>query len=254
MIEPRKPGNDAPLQVPARFRGPPNSGNGGYVCGMVADRLTGGVHALPRRMAAEVTLRSPVPLDAPMSVRHNEAGLHLLQDERLIAEAALCELELDVPAPPSYAAALAAAPRSPSYMASYGGRTGIHPICFCCGAELAPEEGLRVFAGPIDGYDGVAAAWQPDPRFGDEDGWLPAEYLWAALDCPGQAAFIAAGIRTGLLGRMAARIEKPVNVHDRNIVIGWRLGIEGRKHYAGTAVFNERGECCAYARATWIGR
>jgi len=35
------------------FYGPPNSGNGGYVCGMLVHHITG---------AAEVTLRSPPPI------------------------------------------------------------------------------------------------------------------------------------------------------------------------------------------------
>jgi hypothetical protein len=249
--------DSSPLTVAARFRGPPNSGNGGYVCGVVAARLTGGNHALPDHLAAEVTLRSPVPLDAPMTVLRDEGGVHVMAGDALIAEATLTRFEMEVPAPPSWDAAQDAASRSASFIEGPGGRTGMHPICFCCGAELAASEGLRVFAGPVaaeDGFDGVAAAWQPDPSFGDADGWLPAEYIWTALDCPGQGAFLAAGIRTGLLGRMVARIERPVSASERNIVIGWRLGIEGRKHYAGTAIYNARGELCASAKATWIGR
>ena len=38
------------MTIPHRFRGPPNSGNGGYVCGMLARNIAG---------AAEVTLRAP---------------------------------------------------------------------------------------------------------------------------------------------------------------------------------------------------
>ena len=41
------------LTIPRRFRGPPNSGNGGYVCGMLVRQIAG---------AAEVTLRAPPPL------------------------------------------------------------------------------------------------------------------------------------------------------------------------------------------------
>ena len=37
------------MTIPRRFRGPPNSGNGGYVCGMLARQIAG---------AAEVTLRA----------------------------------------------------------------------------------------------------------------------------------------------------------------------------------------------------
>ena len=41
-------------------------------------------------------------------------------------------------------------------------------------------------------------------------------------------------------------------VGDPCIVIGWRLGAEGRKHYAGTAVFDQDGELLARAKATWV--
>jgi hypothetical protein len=35
-------------------------------------------------------------------------------------------------------------------------------------------------------------------------------------------------------------------------VMGWPLGEEGRKLYAGTAVFGEGGRTLGAARATWI--
>jgi hypothetical protein len=47
------------MTIPRRFRGPPNSGNGGYVCGMLARHIAG---------AAEVTLRAPPPLETELSV------------------------------------------------------------------------------------------------------------------------------------------------------------------------------------------
>src|SRR6266446_1201487 len=47
------------MTIPRRFRGPPNSGNGGYVCGMLARQIAG---------AAEVTLRAPPPLETELSL------------------------------------------------------------------------------------------------------------------------------------------------------------------------------------------
>jgi hypothetical protein len=55
-----------------------------------------------------------------------------------------------------------------------------------------------------------------------------------------------------LLGEMQAHVDRRVRVGDPCIVIGWKLGAEGRKHYAGTAVFDQEGELLARARATWI--
>ena len=40
----------APLVIAPRFCGPPGSGNGGYVCGLIAGRLDG---------QGEITLRRP---------------------------------------------------------------------------------------------------------------------------------------------------------------------------------------------------
>jgi hypothetical protein len=247
-----------PVIVPSRFRGPPNSGNGGYVAGTVAERFplrpdTSG------EVAVEVTLRAPIPLDAPLLVEcSEESHLRLTIDGQLIAEAAPTRLIIDIPTPPALAAAEAARPRSPALQARINdlipNGTGFHPVCVCCGADVPEGEGLRVFAAPVPGFDGVAAAWHPHPAFADADGLLPERMIWTALDCPGQFAYLAAGIRTGLLGRMTARVLRPVPVDADYLVIGWRQEVERRKHFAGTALFDADANLCAYSRQTWIGR
>ena len=45
------------IQIGRQFRGPPNSGNGGYVCGVLAKGLDGPVTAM---------LRAPPPLDVDL--------------------------------------------------------------------------------------------------------------------------------------------------------------------------------------------
>jgi hypothetical protein len=45
--------------IDKRYCGPPNSGNGGYVCGRLAQHIPGG---------AEVTLRAPPPLEKSLDV------------------------------------------------------------------------------------------------------------------------------------------------------------------------------------------
>jgi hypothetical protein len=47
------------MTIPRRFRGPPNSSNGGYVCGMLARQIAG---------AAEVTPRAPPPLETELGL------------------------------------------------------------------------------------------------------------------------------------------------------------------------------------------
>ena len=47
------------ITIPKRFCGPPDSGNGGYVCGLLAGYVSGG---------SEVTLRMPPPLERPLDI------------------------------------------------------------------------------------------------------------------------------------------------------------------------------------------
>ncbi len=244
------------IVIEERFRGPPKSGNGGYVCGAFAGLLTHGVHALPGQRAAEITLRSPIPLDLPLEVRRGDESISIHHADTLIAEGRLVDLVLPVPPMPSFDAAHAVRDRSPAYARNASralpDRIGFHPLCFCCGAEH--EDGLHVTAAPLPGNELVAAAWQTEPRWADDTGHIPPCFLWTALDCPGQFAFHAGGIRTGMLGRLAARIEHPIRAGERCVVTGWRLHVEGRRHFAGTAVFDESGRLCAYAKAIWVGR
>jgi len=38
----------------------------------------------------------------------------------------------------------------------------------------------------------------------------------------------------------------------RYVAIGWRLGEEGRKHFAGTALFTDAGDLVARSVTTWF--
>lgn len=246
------------IRIAERFRGPPSSGNGGYVTGIVAGLLTDGRFDLPDDQAGEVTLRAPVPLDRDLTVERTEDGLRVVDGAQLIAEGRCTTLTLDVPDPPSFDEARAACPASPSLVRGFhpllgAARVGFHPICFCCGAELAPSAGLHVYAAPIPARRQVAAAWLAPAAYADAAGLLPPEIVCTALDCPGQFAWLADGVRTGMLGRLTVRIVKPVRAGDRCVISGFTLGQEGRKYHAGTALFDAEGALCAYARAVWIG-
>ena len=81
---------------------------------------------------------------------------------------------------------------------------------------------------------------------------IARRFVLGALDCPGAFAFIAGGVRAGLLGRIAFTQYKDAPGDRDAIVIGWQIGSEGRKLFAGTALFDEHGELCAAAKATWF--
>jgi hypothetical protein len=215
------------LVIDRKFRGPTESANGGYTCGLLASFTHG---------PAEVTLRVPPPLERPLEVV-TDGSLELRDGDQLVAEAAPAELELDIPDPiPFEKAAAAELPE--------GDRESVFPECFVCG--WARDDGLRIYAGQVEGRDLVAATWTP------AEDVISSEFVWAALDCPGAYAVEFGQRGNPVLGRLTARVEHLPHPGERCVVIGWPLGEEGRKLYAGTAVFGEDGRLLGSARATWI--
>ena len=82
------------LTVPARFRGPEGSANGGWIAGTVSEALHGARHD----SAVEVTLHAPTPLDTGLSLRHLANTATLTDGEKLLVEAITVTAEFDVPA------------------------------------------------------------------------------------------------------------------------------------------------------------
>lgn len=236
-MNPSPSASPAPLVIRTRFCGPPESGNGGYTCGLLAAGLQAPV---------EVTLRRPPPLDRELAVLRSPDGLALMDGDATVAEARRAAFSLDVPHCPGLGAATEAAARY------HGLVEHAFPTCFVCGTGRAPGDGLRIFAGEVEGDELVAAPWRPDPDLADGQGVVRGEFVWAALDCPGAWAWLAELERPLVLGRLAAVVDAPVLAGRPHIVGGWRLGQQGRKHFSGTAIWAADGTVCARARATWI--
>jgi hypothetical protein len=231
------------IEVPHRFAGPPAMGHGGYVAGLFATRTDG---------AVQVTLRRPIPLDEPLVLDGLADGhLELRRDDEVIAASQPASLSIDVPAPPSIEAARAAEEGSPSH---FEGR-GVHPTCFGCGNRREEGDALRIFAGPVevDGVPQVAAVWRPPADLAGPDGVVDTSWVLAALDCPGAFAFIVEGIRAGLLGRIVFEQHGDVRADVDHVVTGWQIGVDGRKMFAGTAIFDADATLLAAAHATWFG-
>ena len=225
------------LTIAARFRGPPSSANGGYFAGLVA------THAA-RTLA--VRLLKPPPLDTPLGVEELADGtVRVLGVDGPVGEARAATLELQPPPRPAYLEAVEA---SRDYA---GFRTHRFPGCFVCGTQRARGDGLRIFAGALPERRLVAAPWVPDASLEGGDGKVRPEFMSAALDCPGYYA-VAGEDQMMLLAEFTAHVDRLVHVGEACTVIGWALESSGRKHAAGTALFDGKGELCGRARALWI--
>ncbi len=231
-----------PVIIPTRFCGPPDRGNGGVTAGLLAAHIDG---------AAEITLRRPSPLATPMLVVEGPAGVVLRDGDDVVAEGAAMTLDVDAPAALSVAAASEAAAASPVVV-----HPDWHPFptCFVCGPDRAVGDGLRVLPGRVTSRPLFAAPVAFPADLAGSNGEVPAELLWAALDCPSSFVMYMDGTRPTtayVLGRIAARIDRQPSIDATLVALSWPLGLDGRKLFAASALY-ERDELVAVARTTWI--
>ena len=225
------------LTISPRFCGPSQSGNGGYVCGLIARHIRG---------PATVRLMVPPPVGSELHIDVADGVVTLRSGDTLVGEGRSATLDLTPPAAPSFAEAVDA---SRSYL---GFTQHSFPRCFVCGPQRQAGDGMRIFAGPVKDSPLVAAPWVADASLA-RDGRIADEFLWAALDCP--SGFAILPVPTGksiVLGQLTARIDGSVRAGEPCVVAGWANGIEGRKRSAGSALYDASGNAVAIARATWI--
>ena len=208
--------------IPARFNGPAGTGNGGYSAGLIAGTAR----------SAEVTLRRPVPLDVALSIVD---GKVFGPDGELVAEVGPATPVDTVVPPVDYAEAVEAAKGYPGFV------DHPFPTCFGCGPDH--PEGLHIFPGRRP--DGTTAApWTPPPD-------VSPAMVWAALDCTGGWAVVAAG-RPYVLGRLAAQLHRMPAPGDQCVVRGALEAAEGRRALVHTTLYGPDGAELARARATWV--
>ena len=223
--------------VPARFRGPPMSGNGGWTSGHLAELVEGALDG----GAVTVRLRTPPPLDTEMAISRGDDGTVEVWDGQTLVAQAFAAEPLDataVPEPVTHAQALAAGP-------AYEGLV-LHPFptCFACGTERDPAEALCLHTGLLAGQSRLrAAAWTPRES--------APELVWAAMACPGAWACGLAG-RELVLGTMTASIRRLPKVGLPHVVMAWPRGQDGRKYYSGTCLYTDDGRLLAQADAVWM--
>lgn len=184
--------------IKQRFCGPPNSGNGGYSCGLLAEHISG---------PAQVRLHSPPPLDTPLTISEDKGDWLLKHQNELVGTAKPAQLDLVPPSPPTLEQARQARHTFPGHS-----ELNVFRSCFVCGPARNETDGLQLFTGNIDGTELVACDWQPNADLLDEQGNTKTEFVWSALDCPGYFA-LRIPLDSGklfLLGQMTGSIDKPV--------------------------------------------
>lgn len=225
------------IVIGGQFKGPPNSGNGGYVCGLLAREIDG---------PTEAALRVPPPLNKPLTLTRDGERVLLRDGDTLIGEAKPTTLDLKAAPAPSLADARDAAKR-------YAGLHHAFPTCFVCGASRAKHDGLDIFTGKLSDRDMVACTWSPAADLADADGRIAPEFIHAALDCPGYWSLPGAGQVVAVLARFGVSIDAPPpRVGEELIVAAWPLSSDGRKHKAASALYDADGAVLARAEALWI--
>jgi hypothetical protein len=230
------------VTIGRRFVGPPDSANGGYACGLVAQALTSG--------PAEVTLRHPPPVDRPLGVVLTPDQAALYDGDRLIAESRAAEPVVDLPAPVSFADAERAAEGFDE--GQYAARHH-YPGCFGCGPRRDPGDGLRIFPVAV-GPRRVVWPWIPDASLTGKDGLVGAALIWAALDCTSGLAWYhdRPPASPHVLGRMTAAIHRRPAAGERLVAAGWAIGQQDWKRHSGSVIWAADGEVLARNVATWI--
>lgn len=221
------------LTVQSRFRGPTTSGNGGYVAGLLAAEFPAGGGPVT------VTLRTPPPLETPLSVSPSSEGVSLMDGSTLVAVAGASEGDLVAVEPVGLSEVAAVSARYPGFSA--------HPFpeCFVCGPDRSPGDGLRLFPGRV-GDGRTACAWSVGSDVAGS-----AEFVWAALDCPGGWSAPIEG-RPMVLGRITALVSDVPAAGETCLVMGALVGTEGRKTWTDSTVYGSDGRVLGRARSTWI--
>jgi len=226
------------LEIAERFCGPPNSGNGGYVCGLLAKHLTGTVTA---------RLKAPPPLKTKLLRKWTNDSARWVHDAAVIGDARTSELRLELPNCPTLAQAEQAAAAFPGF------KSHLFPRCFVCGPAREAGDGLRIFSSPLKGQTLHAAPWVPDESLTDDRGDVATEFIWAALDCP--SGFAVLPVPQGMaivLGELSASLDGSLVVGQPTVVTSWPIAHEGRRRTAVTAIHTADGQLIATACAVWI--
>jgi hypothetical protein len=225
--------------IPRRFNGPPASANGGYASGLVARYIRG---------PAEVSLRSPPPLDTALAIKRTEDGrVQLCHRELLVAEGGPADPpDVEPPLRPTVAEAREALRRHPW-------RGARHPFsdCYVCG--IGRVDGLGLHFGDLPRDPTMTAALLiADATIPHDDRGILPEIAWGALDCPSYVPALWGADVPSMLAWMHAELLEPIPLGEPIVACGWPLEAEGRKQHTASALLAADGRVLARARHLWV--
>lgn len=223
----RSPALPETIMVPADQNGPAGSANGGIAAGLLGRLIDA---------PARVRLYRPPPLGRPMQVRESGAGLEALFEGEVALTAVAAKLDLHAPSVTPEEAAAATAP--------FVGHAAV--TCVVCGPDH--PNGLHLFPGPVGAGPVHATTWAPQLWTADQEGIVRPEIVWGALDCPGAVMLMRhypAESMFPALGTMTAELSDRLSVGETYTVVAWPRGRDGRRLFAGTAIFGRGGKVLA---------
>lgn len=213
-------------------------GNGGYVCGIIAEAVDG---------PAQVSLRLPTPLDRSLSLESGEGWARLTDGGQLLGEGKVLDGGLEIQPPPS--PSQSEIEEAKAFFPALGEHMAPH--CFVCGNQRDPSDALCIFSGrhPASGHS--LANWVPVTDLADQGGLVRPRFLWAALDCPSYFT-LGQHDRIALLAQMSGAIARRPSAGEALTLRGWTLGHDGRKHHSASVIHDNEGMVIALAKALWV--
>ena len=235
--------------------------HGGYLGGRLASLM-------PGASAVDVKLRAPTPLETPLVIdRSDEPQLRLLAGDQVCAESSPSDFKLEGVPLVTYEQAERAGNEALDWVSSRlpaeARRRFLDDLddpdeqdrCFGC---LPRSDGLSILPGRVGSLDVAAAAVRVPPDLIVDD-VVPAEIVWAAVDCPSLwVSHVLSDEEEGLLGRptftgtLSVRVHRLPRADERIFIQVWRLGRDNRKLFGAGVLVGEEAEILAEARQTAI--
>lgn len=229
------------LVIDERYRGFPGVALGGISGGLLARRVG---------TEAAVTFERPVPTGQPLTVVGADEGVELRAGEEVLSTARPTTVDVAVPRTPTVDEATEAA------RSFLGRHEHPFPSCFACGSDRDEGDGLRLFAGPVGAGGVLAAPWTPHENHAGEDGVVPHENVWAALDCPAIWAVMEDAPSDSpdhvVTAELAVGLFEPVVAREPHVVVAWPLEHGSGTRAAGAAVVDGNGAVKAVGRQTLV--